>query len=118
MSYFLSDGVSSVAWSPDYTPNLGVSKMQDSHRTPTGSRFVYKWADILSQKHSISYVTSADTFLFNNWWLNNTVLMYTPEYDALDISTVALFGSKLPGANYEKPYNDLYRIMILIEEVP
>jgi len=118
MSYFLSDNVSSVAWNPNYSPTLGINKIQSTHRTPSGRRFDYKWADFVSQKHSIDFVTSADAYLFNNWWLNNTPLKYTPDYDVTDVSTIILSGNKLPALKFEKPYDDLFKVSIVIEELP
>jgi len=118
MSYFLTDNVSSVAWNPDYSPDLGIRKDQSVHRTPSGRRFDYKWTDFISQKHKVSFVTSADAYLFNNWWLNNTPLKYTPDYDATDVSTVILAGNKLPASKFEKPYDDLFVVNILLEELP
>lgn len=117
MSYILHSDVTTIAFLTNHGVKLGVAKDEDVHRTPVNKRYNYKWHDRLVHKHTISYVSSADAFYFNQWWTNGTLLTYAPEYDPLDVSTVVLTGRQLPAQTYEPPYDNLYAVKFIIEEV-
>lgn len=116
MSYILASDVSTLSFIPDEGANLGVLKNESVHVTPGNRRFNYKWSDRLVHKFSVSFVTSADANLLNTWWLDSQPLIYAPEYDPLDVSTVYITGNKLPSSVYEKNYLTLYKVKLSIEE--
>lgn len=92
---------------PEWDMKREDKKIEDTHRTRSGGRFVYKWGQYSRTKFSLTDVNSSDASLINSWWENNVELLFTQD-SGTTVSSVQLVNGQIPMHSYMKPYDDLY----------
>jgi len=93
---------------PEYDFDDSEKKIESRHRTRDGSEFVYKWSEYSVIKMSVMYVNSAFKSQVNEWWSNNTNLLWM-ETGGTDVTSVRLTNTTKPISKVIKPYYDLFQ---------
>lgn len=99
----------------EYDYKNELKKIEQTHRSRSGRRYVYTWAEYERLKFGVKYVSSSGQSLVNSWYRNNTKLIYSETDSASIITSCQLVGRKVPIGQFVKPYNDLYKGVIELE---
>lgn len=115
MAYILTDGTDVASFYP--LPNFkdGGKKKEAVERARGGKQFRYKFHDTLTWELPVTLVDSSFRYTLNNWFENNTVIQFLPDYTT-DIYTVYVTNSKKPISKFVVPYDTLFKGVIKLEE--
>lgn len=108
------DSSTSVEIEPDYQSSEQDSKIEDVHRTRSGGRYHYKWGDYFRRMYSVSFVDSAFKSRVNDWWNENTALLFM-EDGSTQVHSVRIVNIAQPIGGYIAPYDDLFTGTIELE---
>ncbi len=97
-----------VTLEPEYNLKQRDTKQENIFRVRSGRRYVYSWGDSKSWRFNVRYVNSAIVATVNSWWESDTELLYG-NIDRTEVNTVRLENRNLPIAEFEKPYDDLFK---------
>jgi len=112
--FILTDGTNVASLNPEWDLKFADKKIEDVHRTRTGTAYRYKWGQYHATKFSVEYVNSATMCQVNSWWGANTALALYDASSALVHSGYLANASK-PIAEYVKPYIDQFKGIIELE---
>lgn len=108
------DSNSGVTIEPEYDFAHTPKKIENRYRARDGSEYVYKWSDYDGWKMSVSYVDSLTRYHLNNWWRDNTDLLFKSESESA-VYSVHLVGRDQPIQQMIKPYTYLFKGFIDLE---
>lgn len=98
------DSANSISLEPEWGMTQPDKKIESSHRTKSGKRYVYKWGEYQQFKFSLKFVSSGNAAIINSWWNTNTELLFMDEDDITTVSSVMIQNSKKPLTKKVKPY--------------
>lgn len=108
MSHFLFvDSSTSVQVYPKWDYQESDRLIESQHRTRGGSLFRYNWGSYREFNFGVHFVNSSDAYLINNWWSNNTELLYTND-SGVQVFSVMLINKSKPLDKRVKPYEEYY----------
>lgn len=117
MAFTLTDGTNTVSFFPDYKSYKATAfKSENKVRTPEGRLYKANHGTVLKWNAQLTYINSADMYNLNNWWETDTFLSFTPDLTS-DVTTVSIVNKGKPVEVPIKPYNDLFKAMLMLEEV-
>ena len=101
---------------PEQEYSKAKQQIRNEHRTRSGKLYLYKWGDYSRIKFDVNWVPASDAALVNSWFDTNTKLLFFVTSDsATEVFSVMLLNKETPLAQYNAPYNNLYRGTILLE---
>ena len=109
MAYLLFvDSTTGISLDPEYDFKNSGEKFESRHRARSGKEYVYKWGEYTKISFSLMYLSSSDMSTLNDWWSNNTPLLFMKE-GASSVTSVHIINKKKPIDSFIKPYDDLYQ---------
>lgn len=103
-----------ITVSPEYDYKTSGKKIEDVHRTKSGSQYRYNWGDFDSVEFSLRYVNLHRYGVLNNWWGENKDLLFSNWFTG-DSWLVHITNRTKPIDKVEKPYIDLYKGKLILE---
>ena len=107
-----------LLFTPEYGFKDSAKKINEEHRTRSGKLFQYKWSEYSIFKGPVFYVNSEFKSIVNSWWSTNTSLSYyqIESGTSTDVTTVRLINKSQPIDDYIKPYANLFKGDLELEE--
>lgn len=102
----LDTAMVAVEVTPEWNIKEKGKKIESRNRTLDGSEFVYKWGDYNVIDAPVSFVNSSARYQLNDWWLNNTELVWLKiDYERIaDVTSCRIINKSTPISGYVKPY--------------
>lgn len=94
-----------LAVEPNYGYLPSGKKEQDTHRTPDGGRYDYRWGAYDRFQIPVSWVGSAFRSTVNSWWQGNANLLWTEDY-GFSTHSVRIVNEDTPIGVLMAPYID------------
>lgn len=99
---------------PEFSYQEDDEVIASRHRSQSGKQYVYKWGDVRGWKLPVTFLTTSEAGLLNQWWKNNTSLTLINETTS-DEYSVRIMNGKKPIAQFIKPYTDLLKGTVELE---
>lgn len=90
-------------------------KIESRHRVRSGRSYVYKWGQFSKYEVPVTYVSSSFKFTVNDYWINNTDLLFMEVGIITSISSVRVTNKVVPIGSFVAPYTDLFLGTINLE---
>jgi len=109
----MANSLSSVLVFPRYQGFLNSSqKVGSKYTTDTGAYFNYTWVIKERVKFTVSYVNSSFRSVVNDWWENNTDLIWIPTDVTSGSFNVRLVNKTAPISKLSEPYDKRFEGII------
>ena len=101
---------SAVTLVPEYDYQKRVVKNESKLRTLSGKQYTYKWGSYTEFEFGLEYVAASDAAIVNSWFESNTELLFLiTSSTATEVHSVMVQGEESPLAEYNKPYDNLFK---------
>ena len=108
------DSSTGVDIDPEYDYKEQDFKVEDKHRTRSGREYRYKWGDVEKITMGMRFVNSSTMSQINDWWKDNTDLLWM-EVGGSSVSSFHLSNKSKPIDKRIKPYTDQFAGKIELE---
>ena len=102
---------------PEYSFKNAIKQQRDEHRTKAGNLYLYKWSEHRHIEIPVEYVSQANASQIESWWSANTkLLFFVTSGSTTDVYSVMILNNDSPLQQYNKPYDNMLRGKIILEQ--
>ena len=105
-----------ITLAPEYDFRRPKKQVRSEHRVPSGRLWEYKWGDFQTFKFQLNHIAEMDASVINSWFDDRTeLLLFITSSTVTEVHSVMIRNKETPLAQYNRPYNNLYRGSIQLE---
>lgn len=113
--FSITDGTSVFSFAPEFGFKDQGFKDENKKRAKSGALFTYKFHSVAAWKVPVLFVSAADANTINGWWDDNVIVSFNGDILS-GVFSCYITNKKTPISSLIKPYDDLYKGTIELQE--
>ncbi|RKY33173.1 MAG: hypothetical protein DRP74_00540 [Candidatus Omnitrophota bacterium] len=116
----LTDGVTSIEFSPAKGFEVPEDRPRTAHKTLDGELYIYEWGNKRKYVVPVTKISRDDRDIFVGWWQNLTKLTFYPDlkYDPTDSISVRIINEERPlQAMFDPGWETYFEGELILREV-